>query len=356
MSNLFNASQKTRYYLNFSINNDDEKENKLDSINGMYRIECTIVIPKLKVMGNTAVSVKKPIKDKHYISFYVDQENLPNFSFDTNIEDGFKTILLNSIEQSLNESKIMKFSKISPDSYYTPLADNNTRKIYQNGTFNNINLKFRAYDEHYMGVTTNEKITPPLEIFAYLSSCIFPRESGGSVEEYLRSMVSGITHLAFGKAEGQSVIQTFTENLIHRIAGTSNGEDETKFYTQLKESLKQRVFGCPTVVINRLGDRKIDVYKEIEFFVTNFNATFSKDMILNPNNQLSPIYIDFEITLSPTLIPSFDTMSRWLFNNTITEDLAKNLDKKVKKEDVTKYNDDHKLDNNTLRTIIKIGK
>lgn len=366
MSNLFNASQKTRYYLNF---NNGNKEH-LNSLNGMYRIEMDIIVPFQNEKNSfTSKTINK-------INFYVDQDNLPQYSFDTNIEDGFKTLLLNSLEENFNKLKFVKIAKITPESYYTPLADNNTRKIYQNGVFNNISLKFRVYDEHYLQITTNEKLTQPLDVLSYLSICIFPRESGGSIYESIRAILSGLSSTVISNRSqndanvgDESLLQNLARALIDNLSGTTENGN-TNYFEPLLKKLKERAFGCPTVKITRLGDRELK-YNAMQFFVTNFNATFSKDMIMNnESKQLLPTYIDFEITLSPILIPSFDTIKEWLFNDVVSKDERAKLELAFRQNNPgnmvdlnKKFDEQMKIieksrereGSNTLRKVIKIG-
>lgn len=343
--NIFN-SDGFGVLLNRFSNDNDLNGKMLEDINSMYRIEMHVDFYQSRTNsidenGNLRTGNNSKRRNSSYqastlffydnaensytkdainkltsIIFYTDQENLPNFNFDANIEEGFKSVLLSTVENTLNSNGVAKLTKLSPNSYYTPLADKHSKKMYTSGNLNNINFKFRLYDSHYLQINHIES-TQPLDALAYLTSCIFPfgdNGEGGTVEEIVNAMFSGLKGF-FETGENKddnSIITDAVKSVIESVFGDEGTNNKEKF-KKLLEQLRKRPQGCPTIIIDRIGDRifKND-YDKWEFFLTNINATFSKDLI-QYGKSFYPIYIDFEITLSPSYIPSYEKMQQWLF-------------------------------------------
>lgn len=350
MSNIFNGNK-----VSYSINVPDSNIN--DIINGMYHVRMHVDFYQDKFASNPNENRSGNDKDKRTLSaldatngfgrnggkphqahelkglntsnldtydklttinFYVEPENMPNFSFDANIEDGFKSVLFNTLEQEYKNNKIAKYTKFHTNTYYTPLADNNTRKLYQSGTFQNLTFKFRLYDYRFIQ-SLSYITTPPMKAFSLLSSCIFPfgkGGSGGSFEEYLNTIITTFT----GITKAEDIADVAYEALF----GSKLVENMKKLGGIIK-NINFRPHGCPTIVIDEIGDNDLSV-KNLEFFLTNINTTFSKDLICDESGNFFPTYADFDITLVPTYIPSFETFASWLFNSKTEDGVVNTMD------------------------------
>lgn len=294
-------------------NGKEYDEAKLTNTRKMSAIKSTYKFDEGEYLNiNTKVNTdnnkytSKPTK----VVFYVDQNDMPSFNFDANIEEGFKTAFVNLIEEKINGS-IGKYTKFAPNTYYSPMADENTRKIYTSGGFKDISFKFRLYDRHYMKINVNDDSVTygnPLTVFSLLSSCIFPfgnEGEGGKIDEIITSLFHSLDFL-------DGLTTNTKEVIVDKIMGVKDGN----ILKSIFDTMKKRFHGCPIIRLHRLGDRIFEGESIWEFFLTNFSSSFSKDLIFYESLGIyKPIYIDFEITLSPTFIPSIEKMENWLLYN-----------------------------------------
>jgi len=262
------------------------------------------------------------------IEFFIEPDTLNTYSYDSKIEEGYKSSVVSSLLEYMNKSKFGKMMKYSPNFYITPMSNENTRNLYHSGDFTNLNFKFRLYDKNYLG-NNGYKVSDPLTTFALLSSCIFPygdNGKGGSIIQIVNMLKNNFSGDKFTSNVYEASSNLYLE-LAKLVGADTKKTEELKHKNLYKvyQNLMDRINGCPTIVFYNIGDiiysQENDEpyiggddrggFIELPFYLTNFNASFSKDLI-NSDGVYKPIYIDFEITLTPTKIPSSETMVKFI--------------------------------------------
>lgn len=268
------------------------------------------------------------------IEFFIEPDTLNTYSYDSKLEEGYKSSVVSSLMEYMNKSTFGKMMKYSPNFYITPMSDKNTRNLYHSGDFTNLNFKFRLYDKNYLG-NNGHKVSDPLTTFALLSSCIFPygeKGEGGSIAQIVNMIKNNIDYENVTD-NVYYVSSTLYMKLADLVGYDTKKTEEilSKDLLNVYKNLMDRINGCPTIVFYNIGDIVYDSenpdkyiggnnnggFIELPFYLTNFNATFSKDLIYS-DGVYKPIYIDFEITLTPSKIPSRETMENF-FKGTNTK-------------------------------------
>lgn len=329
MGNIFNKA--TTYTINTKTDDESsigvyENQNYHVSMYVRYKDET-----KNSYSNLTSLYGRDEKSSSTNIEFFIEPDTLNTYSYDSKLEEGYKSSVVSSLMEYMNKSTFGKIMKYSPNFYITPMSDKNTRNLYHSGDFTNLNFKFRLYDRNYLG-NNGYKVSDPLKTFALLSSCIFPYGDEGGDETSIAQIVNMIkTNIDVDNFTNN--VYNLSSNLYMELAKFVGYDTyETKKLVSenllnVYKNLMDRINGCPTIVFYSIGDiiyasenKTSNDYKggddrggfiDLPFYLTNFNASFSKDLI-NCDGVYKPIYIDFEITLTPSKIPSKETMINFI--------------------------------------------